>query len=125
MTTQPLQIDSADGFADQAAKSVDRAVHSTKRLASDAVDELSNAAHDVREELAPLLSRATDKVSDAAHKGMASAREASQQLREGAQRATDSTLGYVKQEPLKAMLIAAAVGAALMGIVSLVGAARR
>ena len=38
-----------------------------------------------------------------------------------ADRGQDKTVGYIKEEPVKAMLIAAAAGAALMALVALLG----
>ena len=52
---------------------------------------------------------------------MEAVRDTSQQLREKAMLATDSTVGYIKDEPIKSMLIAAATGALLMGLVSMMG----
>ena len=45
-------------------------------------------------------------------------------LREKAQMASEQTVAYVKDEPVKSMLIAAATGALLMGLVSLLGRSR-
>ena len=55
---------------------------------------------------------------------MEAVRDTSQQLRERAQQAQDMTVAYVKDEPIKAMLIAAATGALLMGLISLLGRSR-
>jgi ElaB/YqjD/DUF883 family membrane-anchored ribosome-binding protein len=38
-------------------------------------------------------------------------------MREKAQHASDNTLNYIKEEPVKAMLIAAATGAVVMAVV--------
>jgi hypothetical protein len=46
-------------------------------------------------------------------------------LRDKALRASDNTVGYIKDEPVKAMLIAAATGAALMALVSLITRSHR
>ena len=46
-------------------------------------------------------------------------------MRNQAARATESTIAYVKVEPVKAVLLAAAVGALLMGLASLAGRSRR
>jgi ElaB/YqjD/DUF883 family membrane-anchored ribosome-binding protein len=59
-----------------------------------------------------------------AARGMEAVRDTSQQLRERAQQAQDMTVAYVKDEPIKAMLIAAATGALLMGLISLLGRSR-
>ena len=57
-------------------------------------------------------------------RGMEAVRDTSQQLRERALQAQDMTVAYVKDEPIKAMLIAAATGALLMGIISMLGRSR-
>ena len=61
-----------------------------------------------------MISRATEQVTSVARQGLDAVREGTQQVRDGARRASDSALGYVRDEPVKAMLIAAAAGAALM-----------
>lgn len=55
-----------------------------------------------------------------AHDALESAIKTTQQLREKAQDASECTVNYIKHEPLKSVLIAAATGAALMALVSLV-----
>ena len=60
----------------------------------------------------------------AARRGIEAVRDTSQQLRERAQQAPDMTVAYVKDEPIKAMLIAAATGALLMGLISLLSRSR-
>ena len=52
-------------------------------------------------------------------------RDTSQQLRERAVQAQDMTVAYVKDEPIKAMLIAAATGALLMGLITMLGRSSR
>ena len=76
---------------DEAAKSADQAIKSTRRVANEALESLSGGVENVRER---------------------------------ALRASDSTVNYIKDEPVKAILIAAAVGAALMALVSLMGRSR-
>ena len=49
----------------------------------------------------------------------AKARETAERLRRGALQASDRALAYAKDEPMKSLLIAAAAGALLMGIVTL------
>ena len=45
--------------------------------------------------------------------------------RAGARRAGDRAVGYIQGEPVKAMLLAAATGAALVGLLGLTGRSRR
>lgn len=59
-----------------------------------------------------------------AHRGMDSVRDTSHLLRVKAGHASDSTATYIKDEPFKAVLIGAVVGAALLALVSLLGRSR-
>lgn len=68
------------------------------------------------EQFAPLVEKATQSVDHA----MESVRETSHQLRLKAEHASDSTVNYIRHEPVKSVLIAAAVGAVLMALVNLV-----
>jgi ElaB/YqjD/DUF883 family membrane-anchored ribosome-binding protein len=71
-----------------------------------------------------MLDRASEQVSAFAQRGVDSVRETSQNLRERAHRATETTSNYVKDEPVKSLLIAAATGAALMALASLISGSR-
>jgi len=81
----------------------------TEDQASQSVDHLVNA---------------TQRVSDMAHRGMDSVREKSHQLRVKADLASENTVNFIRQEPVKSVLIAAATGAALVALVKLVSRSR-
>jgi ElaB/YqjD/DUF883 family membrane-anchored ribosome-binding protein len=85
-----------------AAQAASRALESSQRLAHDALDRVSSGAHDI------------------AHQTQALALRSSRQLRAQAARVSDGTIGYIKDEPVKSVLIAAAVGAALVCLTRLV-----
>lgn len=106
------------------AKTPEQGTHSAASAASHALDTLASAAHDLRDQAAPLLTRATEQASALAQRGVESVQATSQRLRDGAQRASDSTLNYIRAEPVKATLIAAATGAALMALVALLSRSR-
>lgn len=53
-----------------------------------------------------------------------SVRDTSRQLRQQAHHASDRTVDYIRDDPVKAMLIAAATGAALMALVNLMSHSR-
>ena len=63
---------------------------------------------------------AVKATQNAVHGAINSVRDTSLQIRENAQRMSEKTAGYIKQEPMKSMLIAAATGAALMAALSLI-----
>ena len=60
-----------------------------------------------------------DQANAMAHRGMEAVREGAHQLREKSLHVKDATASYIQHEPVKSMLMAAAVGAALMGLVAL------
>ena len=121
MKSQSQQV---QDMGDKAADSAQGAIRSTQRAADQALDRLSDKVDEVRGQAGPLLNKVTSQAEAAARRGMEAVRDTSQQLREKALQAQDLTVAYVKDEPIKAMLIAAATGALLMGIVSMLGRSR-
>ncbi|MBW6496171.1 MAG: hypothetical protein K0B16_16770 [Burkholderiaceae bacterium] len=89
------KLEESNEVIDQAAQSADEIIKVTRRVANEALESLAEGVEDVRQQGAPLLNRATD-----------------------------STANYIKEDPIKAILIAAAVGAALMAMVNLMGRSR-
>lgn len=102
-------------LADQAANTADNAIKSTQRATNNAFDSLAGSVQNLRQQAAPAINRA----GALAQQGVDTVRDSAQQLRERALQATDSTVSYIKEEPIKAMLIAAATGAGLMALLSL------
>jgi ElaB/YqjD/DUF883 family membrane-anchored ribosome-binding protein len=121
---RPLGPD-APNIADQAADTANSAIRSTQSVANKALDRLSDTVESARDHAAPLINRLSDQAESAARRGVDALRDTSAQLREKALRAQDTTVGYIKDEPVKAMLIAAATGAALMALVGLLSRSRR
>lgn len=97
----PTLIDRANHRADQA-------LHSTEQAAQNALDSLMQSAQGVKTEAAKLGQR-----------GLEALHEGGLQLRESAYKAGERTRDYIRDEPVKAVLVAAATGAALMALVSL------
>ena len=112
-------VEANNGLADQAAKSADQAIRSTQRVANEALDGLAGSVQDLRQQAAPMLNRVGEQAGAMAQRGVDAVRDGSAHLREKALQAQDTTVSYIKDEPVKAMLIAAAAGAALMAVLSL------
>jgi len=110
--------------SDPVANTLEHGIHSAGSAAGRALDTLADTAQDLRNHAAPLLTRATEQANALAQRGVEGVRATSQRLRDGAQRASDSTLNYIRAEPVKATLIAAATGAALMALVALLSRSR-
>ena len=111
---------SAQNFADKAATSADSAIRSTQRVTNDAFDSLSGGVQNLRQQAAPAM----EHLNDVAQRSVDTVRDRAQQLRERAMRVQDTTVDYIKDEPVKAVLIAAAAGAALMAMVSVLTRSR-
>ncbi|MBC7483112.1 MAG: hypothetical protein H7337_14725 [Rhizobacter sp.] len=118
ITSKPLGTE-ASNFADTAADSASSAIRSTQNVANNAFNRLNDKVDAVREQAVPLINRISTQAEAAARRGAEAVKETSAQLREKAVRAQDTTVGYIKEEPIRAMLIAAATGAALMALISL------
>jgi ElaB/YqjD/DUF883 family membrane-anchored ribosome-binding protein len=84
-------------LTEQAAQSADRAIQTTQRVANDAIDSVTNSVQH----------------------GVNSVRDTSRQLRDSAVQASDASINFIKDEPVKSVLIAAATGAALMALIGL------
>ena len=100
-------------MAETSGRRVDEAIRSGQQAAHHAVDRLADGA----ERLAANTDRLTQRGADAL-------RESSHRLREHARHATDSTIVHIRQEPLKSVLIAGAIGAAIGALFTLLGRSR-
>jgi ElaB/YqjD/DUF883 family membrane-anchored ribosome-binding protein len=65
------------------------------------------------------LAQVTDQAKVAATRAREALADSAQQLRERASQASESAVAYTKDEPMKALLIAGAAGAILMGILNM------
>lgn len=110
----------ASEAADKVGDAADSAIDRTRRVANDVLDGASDAVDHVRDQAEPTVRRLAAQAETLARRGMDVVRDSSQQLREQATEMTDRTTRYVKDEPLKAVMIAAAAGAALLAVLSVV-----
>jgi hypothetical protein len=112
-------------LAGQAAQSADQAIRSSQRAASEVRDSVAQAAHEIHDDaVTPLLNRATESAGALAARSAQAFRDGSRQAGATARRASAATLGYVRDEPVKAMLLAAATGAALLALFSTLARSR-
>jgi ElaB/YqjD/DUF883 family membrane-anchored ribosome-binding protein len=116
--------DAAGQVADSVSAAADSAARSTQRAADGLLDGAAHATNGLRADLGPMLSRAQEQVSDYAHRGADAVLHSAHQMRDSADAASNRARGYIKDDPVKAVLIAAATGAALMALVSMVSHAR-
>ncbi len=117
--TTPSTNTNIENVADAAVQATDQAIRTGQRVANRTMDRVADTVDEVRTQAEGALNRMSGDAERLMRRGADKVRDGSQQLREQALRATDSTAAYVKDEPVKALLIAAAVGAALMALISI------
>ena len=103
---------------------IKQVANEASNVADQAFDRVSDTIESAREQTVPLINRLSSQAETAARRGVDAVRDTSAQVREKALKATDSTVSYIKDEPVKAMLIAAATGAALMALIGLLSRSR-
>jgi ElaB/YqjD/DUF883 family membrane-anchored ribosome-binding protein len=123
MTLTPFSEKSSN-LIDQASRTADQAIRATQHAANSALDSAAHSLQDLRDQTGPIVERAGEQVSAMAHRGIDSVRDTSHQLRLKVEHASDNTIGYIRHEPVKSVLIAAATGAALMALISLMTRSR-
>jgi hypothetical protein len=112
--------DTMTNLGEQANQSVANAFRATQRVANDAIDGMAHRVEDMRHAAAPLLDqRVAEKAGAFTQRSLDVVRDGAQMVRDQAQRAQDGTVHYIQSEPVKAMLIAAGAGAALMALLHL------
>ena len=100
----------ANGMIDRAAQRGTAAIQAGADAAHEALDSLSVSARRLQADAGHLSQRGLDAL-----------RDSSRQVRERAHAAGERTVCYIQDEPVKAVLMAAATGAALMALFSLLG----
>ncbi|PHM19016.1 MAG: hypothetical protein CK604_14725 [Curvibacter sp. PD_MW3] len=83
-------------------------------------DDAATLVHTVAQTAAQTADQTIRSSQRAAKDGLEAVREGVHQLREKSLHVKDATATYIQDAPVKSVLVAAAVGAALMGLVALV-----
>lgn len=87
--------------------------------ADHALNHAGRALGSTLDNVAPVLQQAAERLNDIAHQGLDAMRNGTGELGEQARRAGDRTASYIRHDPIKSVLIAAAVGAGAMALYSL------
>ena len=99
-----------------ASSTIEQARDAVKKSANDVITKLHNGVDELSEAGPALLSRIAAQLEDLSRRTLDRTRRAGTQAREQALRAGDATVGYIKDEPVKAVLIAATAGAVAAGL---------
>ena len=110
--------DKTESLVDSATQTAEQAIRSTQRAAGEKLNQLANTAESVRAQAGPTISKIANDADLLRQRSADALRDASSQLRESAQRATDKSVAFIRDEPVKSVLIAAAIGAASMALMT-------
>ena len=117
--------DQVSAAADPAGEAADAAVRTPRRGANHALDLIVRHLLDTDDHVQPAIARIASQAESLARKSLDAVKDGAYNVRDRANNLGDVTVRYVREEPVKAVLIAAATGAALMALLSLVNSARR
>ena len=98
-------------------QSAEQAVESVRGFTNDSLDRAGGAVRDARTSLSASADQLSARAQDLARKGIAAAAETSAQAQKVINRYAHVTSRYVSDQPVKSVLIAAAVGAAVAALV--------
>jgi ElaB/YqjD/DUF883 family membrane-anchored ribosome-binding protein len=101
-------------FADKTADKVQSGIRDAKQGVNAAASSASNKVESVRSGAGPTLDKVSDKAQGLFNQGIDAVSDATRRAQEFASDAQDSIVTYTRQKPVKALLIAAAAGAALI-----------
>ncbi|MDO8906356.1 hypothetical protein [Hydrogenophaga sp.] len=118
-------VATASDLSDRAAREADQTLVATRRAAADASKSLREGFEALQEEVPSALARAAAQAEALSKEGLERARRAKEAVREQALRAGDQTVNYIKDEPVKAVAIAAGVGAVAALLVGWLGRSSR
>ena len=113
----PKPVDQqAKDAANTAASKAQDVVRSAQQTTNSAIGKVADKVDEVKSNVKPMVDKASDQAADLVQYGKDLYSDTSQLVRDKAAQATDIAVGFAKDEPLKALLIAAAAGAVAMSI---------
>ena len=114
----------AESLADHAADKSEQAIETARKAADGALDALHDKVDALHDMMPGAFTRAAARVDEMTRRGIDRARQTGSQARARVDRAGDMTVAYIKDEPMTSILIAAAAGAVVAAIVSMLTRSR-
>lgn len=120
-TTSNLARDAAPAIrnaSNELLQSADNAVGATRDYANQALDKAESKVRELRGDVDPLVDMLASKAQKLARQSLDMAAEAKDKAQQSLSRYASATTHYVAEQPLRSVLIAAAVGAAVALLVA-------
>jgi ElaB/YqjD/DUF883 family membrane-anchored ribosome-binding protein len=96
-----------------AASKAEEALRNTQRVSNGALDHLQGRVHELGQTVPGALGNAVSHAEELARRGLEKARQASAEVREQVSRGGERSVAYIRDEPVKSVLLAVVAGAAL------------
>ncbi|MDO9277328.1 MAG: hypothetical protein Q7U05_02025 [Polaromonas sp.] len=120
MTTSNSAAQTARNTRDDALQATVQATELTRSYAKEALDQAEGKIRELRGSVDPMVDKLADTAQKLARQSMDMATEAKHKAQESLARYSDVTTKYVTEQPMRSVLIAAAVGAAVALLVTAV-----
>lgn len=114
-----------DDLAQKATDKADQAIGQARKAADGALDTLQDKASHLAAVAPGTLSRVAAQVDELTRRGIERAKTATDTAKDQAARAGDRTVTYIRDEPVRSVLVAAAAGAAIAMLIGIVSRTRR
>ena len=114
-----MNIKTASQLADEASKTANDAIDSTRTYAQNAVNAAGEKVRDLRREAEPTVEQIAARVQQAVQRGLDAASTTSARAQRRLEQAADVTGKYIADQPMRSVLIAAAAGAAITALIVL------
>jgi ElaB/YqjD/DUF883 family membrane-anchored ribosome-binding protein len=99
-------------------RSAGKSLDSTREYANDALDTAERKMREIRGSVDPMVDMLASKAQKLARQSLDMASEAKERAEKSLRTAADATTRYVSEQPMRSVLMAAAVGAAVALLVS-------
>ena len=104
--------------SDDMMNSAGKAIEATREHANQALDRAESKVRELRGSVDPMVEMLASKAQKMARQSLDMASEAKERAEKSLKHAADATTRYVSEQPMRSVLIAAAVGAAVALLVS-------
>ena len=108
----------AENASSEMMGAANRAADSTREYANEALDKAENKVRELRGQVDPMVDMLASKAQKLARQSLDMASEARHRAQQSFSQAAGATGRYVSEQPLRSVLIAAAVGAAVAMLIS-------
>ena len=118
MTANNSGTQTARNTPSEALQATVQATELTRSYAKEALDQAESKIRELRGSVDPMVDKLADTAQKLARQSMDMAAEAKHKAQESLARYSDVTTKYVSEQPMRSVLIAAAVGAAVALLVT-------